>query len=134
MRGTRARRVAAVLLTALALGAMSLATAAQLGVASATLQAGDDVVATCQPTDAAITVEPVVQLSNGSYVVSAVRVSGVSTDCNGHQFKARLLRTDGTTIGSELSGTLVLPAQPFDVPVPSVSAATWGGVSIVIFD
>ena len=113
---------------------MSLATAAQLGVASATLQAGDDVVATCQPTDAAITVEPVVQLSNGSYVVSAVRVSGVSTDCNGHQFKARLLRTDGTTIGSELSGTLVLPAQPFDVPVPSVSAATWGGVSIVIFD
>lgn len=134
MRATRARKVTAVLLAALALGALSLAAAAQLDVSSTTLEAGDDAVATCQPVDEPITVEPVVQLSNGVYVVAAVRVSGVSTDCNGHQFKARLVRTDGTTIGSELSGTLVLPAQPFDVPVPAAPAATWGGVSIVIFD
>lgn len=129
----RTRRTLAVGLAVLGLGALGLASAAQLTVAPTVLQAGEDVVATCQPADEQISVTTVTQLRDGAYVVTGVRVDGVAQECDGLQFKARLLRTDGSTVGAEWAGTLQVPQQPFVVPVsPAVPAGDWGGVSAVI--
>lgn len=135
----RTRRAAAAALAMLGLAGLGLAAAAQLEIAPTTLQAGSDVVATCQPEGQPIRVEPLVQLSGSGYSLTHLRVSGLADDCEGLEIKARLLRVDGTTIGNEFVGEIPfgLPGS-FDVPVSylsgtAISAADFGGVSVVIF-
>ena len=124
------RKSAAIALAVMGVAGLSLASAAQLGVTSASLGAGSTVVASC---DSTIAVGYATAFATAGYNVSALNLSGVDAKCDGLNFKAQLTSDTGL-VGGELSGPLTVatdgtasialnPAQP---------AASITGVTVVI--
>ena len=103
MASTR-RKSAAIALAVVGIAGLSLASAAQLTVNSSTLQAGTTTVATCDADG--VTVGYTNAFSTGQYRTTAVAVSGINALCDTGTIKLILTKTDGTVLGTEVSGTI----------------------------
>ena len=132
MASTR-RKSAAIALAFIGVAGLSLASAAQLGVTSGSLGAGSSVVASCD-TDGIGTSFTNVYSTSG-YNVSGVTLTGVNALCNGLSVKVQLTtNSDGTALGSEVTGTLTVVGGTATVAItPNQSAAAVTGVAVVIY-
>jgi hypothetical protein len=131
MASTR-RKSAAVALAFIGIAGLSLASAAQLNVNSASLGAGSSVVASCD-TDG-IGVSYTNTYSTTGYNVTGVTLTGINAACAGLNYKVQLTTTGGAVLGTEATGTLSNPAattQAITVGAQAASAVT--GVSVVVF-
>lgn len=124
------RRTSAALgLAVLGVAGLTLASAAQLNVSSASLGAGQSVVASCD--DDGITVGFQSGYTSAGYVTTGVVLSDVAEACAGQQVRVTLAGANGAALGAELTATAV--AGTTTVPVASpVSAALVENVAVVI--
>ena len=132
MASSKNRKAAALALAVVGVAGLSIASAAQLNVGSASLGAGQSVVASCQPTTGpAIKVGFENTFATGSYKASKLVLSDVAAACAGLNVKVTLTGAGGAAIGSELTTTAVTGSTP--ITLPNVDAAAITGVSVVIF-
>lgn len=131
---TRKRRtVAAAALAFVAMTGLGLASAAQLAVNPGSLGAGSGVVASCQPVGQPVSVGFTSTYAAGQYSATAVRLSNVAATCAGLRYRLQLVATDGTRLGSEVTGTVALTGGVLTVPLPSSTPSmSIGSVSVVV--
>jgi hypothetical protein len=132
-KSSKGRKSAAIALAVVGVAGLSLASAAQLTVNSASLGAGTSVVASCEGAGT-ISVTYTNVYSAGAYNTSAVQLSGIAAACNGLKYQVQVQGTGGAALGAEATGTL--PASgttatvTLAVPQPAASIL---GVSVVIY-
>jgi hypothetical protein len=125
---TNRRRAAAVALVVTGIAGLGIASAAQLGLRTASLGAGNEVVASCQPDSTPIGVSFTTGLSGGQYAVKGVTLTDVA--CNGQAVRLSLT-SGGEEIGTEIVGT-VKPGTNAYTFTTAIPAADVDGVAVVI--
>jgi len=128
MASTR-RKSAAIALAVIGVAGLSLASAAQLNINSASLGAGTEVVASCDADGVAVGFETA--YGTATYNATAVNVTGIAAACDGQDI--RITVTDGgVAVGNEIVGT-VPTGGTFTAPLSvAYDAELIDGVSIVI--
>lgn len=127
------RKSAAIALAVIGVAGLSLASAAQLNVSSASLGAGSTVVASC---DDQVAAAFGTALSGTGYTATSVNLTGVAAACNGLSYKLQLLQgATGaqTTLGAEVGGQLTVGTDGTASITVSQPAASVTGVSVVIY-
>jgi hypothetical protein len=131
------RKSAAVALAVIGIAGLSLASAAQLGLTSASVGAGSTVVASCDTDGIAVGYTNAYNTTTNKYDVSGVTLTGVNAACNGLKYKIQLQQGTATktALGGELTGaSLTVAAGAASVPLSAnVDAELVTGVSIVIY-
>ena len=136
MTSSKRRKTAALALAFVGVAGLSIASAAQLNLGTASLGAGTSVVASCQ-TSGSIGVSFTNAFVGGTsavpgkYQTTEVVLKAVDTACVGLNYKVTLTNSAGVAIGSESPGK-ILAAGTVTIPV-SASAAEVTGVSVVIY-
>lgn len=126
----RRRKTLAIALVVTGVAGLGVASAAQLGLRTATLGAGTEVVASCQPDDQPIGVSFDTSFTGGEYAVTGVTLTDVV--CDGQAVRITLT-SGGEPVGDELVGTVVPGDNALSLPV-AVPAADVDGVAVVIHD
>lgn len=123
------RKSAAIALAVVGVAGLSLASAAQLTVNSASLGAGQDVVASCD-TDG-ITVDFTTAYDSGSYDTTGVVLTGVAAACAGLDIDVTLADDAGLVL-DDYSGTVTAGGT---VTITGLSAASEDveNVAVVIY-
>ncbi len=127
MASTR-RKSAAIALAVVGVAGLSLASAAQLTLGSASLGAGSQDVGSCDTDGVAVAFVPT--LSGGVYAAGSVELSDVSTLCAGQTYRIVLKDDGGAVLGSEVTGTVT--GTTITAAVPGVAAADVAGIDVVI--
>lgn len=127
MASTR-RKSAAIALAVVGVAGLSLASAAQLNVNSASLGAGTDVVASCD-TDG-INVAFANAFDTGGYTATAVTLSGVAGACDNNAVRVTVADVDGESLG-EVTGSIT-PGGTTTISGLAVDAADIENVYVVI--
>ncbi|WP_199422788.1 hypothetical protein [Actinotalea solisilvae] len=132
------RKSAAVALAVIGVAGLSLASAAQLNVNSASLGAANTVVASCQPSDnnPATTTDAIgVGFTNGwnagAYRTTEVKLTNVNAACAGLAVRVALVGTTGAVL-HEFTGTATADTTTLTLPAGSVSSADVVSASVVI--
>lgn len=124
------RKTAAAALVVVGIAGLSIASAAQLNIKeTASLGAGETVVAACQ-TDGAIEVSFANAFAEGAYQTTAVNLTNVDAACNGLNY---LVTVDAGSATPEKRGKVVEGTTTITLDSP-VAAADVDGVAVVIFD
>ncbi|MBX9247093.1 hypothetical protein ICW40_20075 [Actinotalea ferrariae] len=126
----RTRRSLAVALLVTGVAGLGIASAAQLSLGSASLGAGTDVVASCQPEGVPVGVSFTTAFAAGEYAVTEVTLSDVAAACAGQSARITLTAGDAP-LAPELTGPVAAGSTAFTVP-SGVSAAALDGVAVVI--
>src|SRR5665647_1888349 len=105
-KSSKGRKSAAIALAIVGVAGLSLASAAQLTVNSASLGAGTSVVASCDTDGIAVTYTNVYNAATGVYNTSAVQLTGIAPACNGLNYQVQLKGTSGAALGAEVTGTI----------------------------
>ena len=136
MTSSKRRKTAALVLAFVGVAGLSIASAAQLNLGTASLGAGTTVVESCQTSG-----EIGVSFTNGfvdgtravpgEYQTSEVVLKGVDDACVGLNYKVTLTNLDGVAIGGEVSATILAPGT-VKIPVEA-SSAEIAGVAVVIY-
>lgn len=127
------RRLAAAALVLVALAGLGTASAAQIGLAQATVGAGSVVVAPCQPSGQPIRVGLTNTLSGGTQRVTEVRLSGVHAECVGDTLRVVLAGRSGAPVVPEIVTTVTGTSQRVAVPqVSGTRPATSAVVSVAL--
>jgi len=129
MASTR-RKAAAIAIAVIGVAGLSLASAAQLNINSASLGAGTDVVASCDADGVAVGFET--EYGTATYNATDVNVTGIAAACAGQDI--RITVTDGgTAVGAEIVGSVPVGGGTFTAPLSvAYDAELIDGVSIVI--
>ena len=129
------RKSAAIALAVVGIAGLSLASAAQLNLDTASLGAGSQITAACD-TDGIDVDFTSTRGANGQYRTSGVVLSDVATACAGLDYRVTLLTGPTgaqTPLGAEVAGTdLALTSGAATFAVDQL-AADVTGVSVVIF-
>ena len=130
-KSTKGRKSAAIALAIVGVAGLSLASAAQLGVTSNTLQAGTVNVSSCDSDG--VNVAYTTGFANGTYGVTAVTVSGINvtpvTGCLGRKLDLTLFDNGGASLGTASIASITVASATLTLPA---SAATTTGVAVVI--
>ena len=119
------RKSLAIALGIVGIAGLSMASAAQLTVASSTVAAGTVAVSGC---DAAVSVNYTTAWATGGYQVTSINVTGIdATACAGLTVRATLTDTAGASLG----GGSAAVAASVAIPV-TISAAAVEGVAVAI--
>lgn len=141
MARTKRRKAAALALVAVGVAGLSIASAAQLNIGSASLGAGTTVVASCQPTGDDL---PAIQVGfdnefvTGQYYATKVTLDKVASACRGLDVKVTLTDSDGDPL-QEITGVIgdINPGTTGSWSTEegslSVPAADIEGVAVVIY-
>jgi hypothetical protein len=133
-RKKRSRQAFAVALAIIGVAGLSMASAAQLNVTSASLAAGVSVVAACD-TDVAVSYGT--SFSNGAYQISSVTISGINVTtaptCVGKRLDFTLLDSSAAPItnGTGAVASVSTASHTVNLGTP-VSAASVAQIAIVI--
>ena len=130
-KSTKGRKSAAIALAIVGVAGLSLASAAQLGVTSNTLQAGTVTITNCQ--SGSVNVAYTTGFANGTYGVTAVTVSGINvtpvTGCLLRKLDLTLFDSSGASLGTASIASITVASATLTLPA---SAATTTGVAVVI--
>ncbi|GAB2518041.1 hypothetical protein [Paramicrobacterium agarici] len=127
------RKIAAFVLAALGIAGLSAASAANLALGSSTLGAGQQVVASCQESDAdPIDLSFSTALSAGSYQAQALTLSNISDACSGLDYKVAVNGAEVAT--GSLDPITAGTRGVLEIPLTSTAAADVESVSVVIFN
>lgn len=130
MSTQRRRRTAAVSLAVVGVAGLTLASAAQLNVNSASLAAGTTVVAACDPDGVDVGFETA--FSGGAYAATDVTVDGIAEDCAGQAIRVTLSDGAGVVL-EEVAGTVQQGGGTFVGPLTTpVDAATVDAAAVLI--
>jgi hypothetical protein len=136
-KSTKGRKSAAIALAIVGVAGLSLASAAQLNINSASLGAGTSVVASCDTDGIDVHYTNVYNAGTGVYDTSSVILTGVDAKCNGLKYSVQLKTGTGvgTALGDPITGTsLTVAAGSATIAVtPNQPAASIDGVAIVIY-
>lgn len=131
MASTR-RKSAAIALAVVGVAGLSLASAAQLNVDSASLGAATEIVASCQPEGgAAIEVGFQNSYASGAYNTTGIVLTGVAAACDGLDVRVTLADETGAAL-HEFTGTAATGTTTLATPTGSELAADVESVSVVI--
>src|ERR1035437_2898495 len=89
-KSSKGRKSAAIALAVVGVAGLSLASAAQLTVNSASLGGGTSVVASCDTDGIGVTYTNVYDATTGVYDTSSMTLTGVSATCNGLKYSVQL--------------------------------------------
>jgi hypothetical protein len=132
-RKHRSRSSFAVALAIAGVAGLSMASAAQLNVTSASLAAGVSVVSACT-TDVAVSYGT--SFSNGAYQISSVTISGInvttSPTCVGKRLDFTLLDASAAQIANGTGSVASISTASHTVNITPVSAASVAQIAIVI--
>lgn len=128
MPSTR-RKSVAIALAVVGVAGLSLASAAQLTLGTASLGAGSEVVAACQPAGTEITVGFEPAYAAGGYSAGRVVLGDVAAACAGQAYLITLTGADGV-LGGELSGTV--SGDSISHAVAGIGADDVTGIAVVI--
>jgi hypothetical protein len=131
-KSSKGRKSAAIALAVVGVAGLSLASAAQLTVNSASLGAGTSVVASCDTDGIAVTYTNVYSAASGVYNTSAVQLTGVAAACNGLTYRVQLQGTGGAALGAEVTGTVAGTTVTATLAVAQPAASILG-ISVVIY-
>ena len=109
--------------------------AASLGVTSTNVGSGDNSVVSCDTNgvDTAYTVAYASTSGTAGYELSDVSVGDIAADCFGDAMNVRLVKADGTVLGSELSVSAIdTTTETVSVAAQDLKAADLGGLHVVI--
>lgn len=128
------RKSAAVALAVVGIAGLSLASAAQLNVSSASIGASSNVVASCQDST-----KPAIKVSytNGytgsakAYTTSAVVLSGIDRACENQAVRVTVADGAGASLG-ELTGTVPAGGGSMTLSGINVPATSVENVAVVI--
>jgi len=121
------RKSAAIALAVVGVAGLTLASAAQLNVNSATLGAGTDVVASCDTDGVAVGFTNAYNATSKEYDTSAVTLAGVNGACDGLAIDITVSNAAGVSLAS-FSGTV---GGPYTLST-AVAAKSIVNVSVVI--
>lgn len=131
MASTR-RKSVAIALGVVGVAGLSLASAAQLSLGTASLGAGSEVVSSCQPAAAGpITVGFTPAHAAGGYAAGDVTLGNIADNCDGLSYAITLTGEDGAVLGDELTGTI--DGDSLERAVPGVAASAVTGIAVVIY-
>ena len=129
------RKSAAIALAVVGIAGLSLASAAQLNIASASLGAGTQLVATCDTNGVTVGFETA--YAAGKYDATSVVINGIADTCAGQNIAITLTDAAGVVVGQVAKTTLggVVGGGDFSFTnaVTPYDAALITGVSIVIY-
>ncbi len=129
------RKSAAVALAVVGVAGLSLASAAQLNVSTASVGANSSVVASCQPDGAAntikITYTNAYDKATTAYNTSAVVLTGVDGNCAGQAVRVTLADSAGNSL-AELTKTVPTGGGVLTLDGINVAAKSIANVAVVI--
>ncbi|MCL3861509.1 hypothetical protein [Actinotalea sp. K2] len=129
MASTR-RKSAALALAVVGVAGLTLASAAQLNVNSASLGAGTDIVAACDDDGIDVTFTNGYSADEATYLTSAVTLGDVATACVGNDLRITLADADGASL-AEITTTVAAGGPAYSL-TSAVDAELVESVSVVI--
>ncbi len=135
MASSKNRKAAALALAVVGVAGLSIASAAQLNIGTASLGAGQEIVQACQDDEIAVSFSNEFASSTVGYKVTSVDL-GDLTGCQGDlNYAVTLTGANGAAL-AELEGTGLGTTGSKSIAVPvgtTVAASAVEGVSVVIF-